>query len=335
MSSDTPRRLPLPRVSGPMIGLAVILGVFVVLLANKGQLGNFISLGNMRVLLHQSAVNAVVALGMLLVIVSGGIDLSVGSVLALGTVATLQAYTLALKQTDSVLLASLAGVAGGVLTGGLCGLANGLVVTGLKVSSFVATLGMFSIARGLAFWWTERVKLPIPGKIPAWVQAMQDPTSEAFVFSPAVWSAAVLAVLTAVLLRYTVLGRHCYAIGSSEPAARLCGVPVARQKVVLFVVAGLLTGWASVIRFAQVGGDPNSGQGLELEVIAAVVIGGASLSGGRGTVVGTLLGVFLLGILENVLGVLNVSIELKNIVLGAVVIVNTALSRWQSSRRGG
>jgi ribose/xylose/arabinose/galactoside ABC-type transport system permease subunit len=134
------------------------------------------------------------------------------------------------------------------------------------------------------------------------------------------------------LLRYLVLGRYAYAIGSSEATARLCGVPIARTKIVIYTLAGLLTGWAGVLRFASVGGDPSGSVGLELEVIAAVVIGGASLNGGQGTVGGTLIGVLILGLLLNGVRLLGMPVDIRYILIGGVIIVSTALSRWRSGK---
>jgi ribose/xylose/arabinose/galactoside ABC-type transport system permease subunit len=136
-----------------------------------------------------------------------------------------------------------------------------------------------------------------------------------------------------VVLRYTVFGRYCYAIGSNEATARLCGVPIERNKVRIYTLAGVLTGWAGLLVFAHgTSGDPNAGVGLELDVIAAVVIGGASLSGGQGSVLGTLLGVLILSVLENGVSFFNVPVEVKHILIGGIIIANTALSQWQRRR---
>jgi ribose transport system permease protein len=212
-------------------------------------------------------------------------------------------------------------------------LANGLAITRLRVTPFVATLGMLSIARGLAFWLAERKTLSFPGARPAWVDALSRVSSDRFLFDPGVWSLFVLAGFMAVLLRTTVFGRHCYAIGANAEAARLCGIAVERTRIWIYFLSGLLTGWAGILVFAQgSGGDPNSSVGLELEVIAAVVIGGASLSGGQGGVLGTLLGVLILAILVNGVNIRGVAIEVKHILIGAIVVVNTALSQWQRKR---
>src|SRR5262249_46493378 len=212
-----------------------------------GDLGRFISLRNLQVLLHGDTLTAVAALGMLLVIVSGGIDLSTGSVVALVTVVTMQVYRLLYGHTGSTVSASLLAVPAGIGVGGLCGLVNGLVITQLRVAPFVATLGMLSIGRGLAHWLAERQVVNFPvGARPGWVTVLSEVESEYTFFNPGFWLLLLLAGGVAVLLRYTVLGRYCYAIGSSEATARLCGVNVERTKVALYVLAGMFTGLAGV-----------------------------------------------------------------------------------------
>jgi len=320
----------LPAMSGPFLGLVFVLTVAVIVLAINGKLSNFLTLRNLQTLLHASSVPGVAALGMLLIIVSGGIDLSVGSVVALVTVGTMQVYNLLEGRAASPLLTSLGAVAVGIGIGVLCGLCNGLGVTRLRLAPFVVTLGMLSIARGLAIWLAGRTRLAFTGERPAWVDVFGVARAEHTLFAPGVWSFLLLSAVVAVLLRFTVLGRYCYAIGSNEATARLCGINVERTKVAIYALAGLLVGWAGILRFAHgTSGDPNTGQGLELEVIAAVVIGGASLSGGRGTVGGTILGVLILGVLENSVSFFGVPVEVKYILIGVIVIANTALSRLQ------
>jgi ribose/xylose/arabinose/galactoside ABC-type transport system permease subunit len=342
-----------------MLGLLALLALFVLLLAWRGPaaLGSFFSAENVQVLLHKNSIPAVAALGMLLIVISGGIDLSVGSVVALVTVVTMQTYRLvyngpeyvfpagivswlsdaglAWRGTASVWRASLAAVPAGVLVGGLCGLGNGLVVTRLKVAPFVATLGMLSIARGLAVWLAGRTRVSFRGPRPEWVDSLARASSDTLFFDPGVWSLLVLAGLVSLVLHLSVFGRYAYAIGSNESTARLCGVRVERHKVWTYALGGLFAGWAGVLLFAHAnGGDPNAAVGLELDVIAAVVIGGASLAGGQGSVSGTLLGVLILGILENGVSFFDVPVEVKYILIGAIVVVNTALSRWQRARSG-
>jgi len=320
----------LPAMSGPFLGLVFVLTVAVIVLAINGQLGNFLTLRNLQTLLHASSVAGVAALGMLLIIISGGIDLSVGSVVALVTVVTMQVYNLLEARATSPLLTSLGAVSAGIGVGVLCGLCNGLGVTRLRLAPFVVTLGMLSIARGLAIWLAGRTRLSFTGERPAWVDLFGVARAQYTLFAPGVWSFLLLSAVVAVMLRFTVLGRYCYAIGSNEATARLCGINVERTKVAIYALAGLLVGWAGILRFAYgTSGDPNTGQGLELEVIAAVVIGGASLSGGRGTVGGTILGVLILGVLENSVSFFGVPVEVKYILIGVIVIANTALSRLQ------
>jgi ribose transport system permease protein len=322
------------RPSGPVLGLTGVLALFVLLLATEGKLGYFLRLDNVQILLHKNGVPAVVALGMLLVIISGGIDLSAGSVVALVTVVAMQTFRY-LDSRHGSATASTGAIAAGVATGGLCGFVNGLVITQLRVVPFVATLGMMSVARGVAVWLAGRTRISFAGALPGWVEAFIRAQSR-FLFDPGVWSAILLAGTVAVLLRFTVFGRYCYAIGSNEATARLCGVSVDRHKVAIYTLAGLLTGWAGIMVFAQnTCGDPNSSVGLELDVIAAVVIGGASLTGGRGTVGGTLLGVLILGVLENGVSFFDVPVEVKYILIGFIVVANTAISSGQRRREVG
>src|SRR5262249_19449631 len=194
------------------------------------------------------------------------------------------------SDADAIPMASMVAVLAGIASGGICGLVNGLVVTKLRITPFVATLGMFAVARGVAVWLANRTLISFPrGGTPEWANDLARVHVPYVLLNPGFWSLVVLAVCTAVLLRRTFLGRCIYAVGSSAATARLCGVSVAQVKLAVYTLAGILTGWAGVLMFAHgSSGDPSAGQALELEVIAAVVIGGASLAGGRGTVLGAL-----------------------------------------------
>jgi ribose transport system permease protein len=331
MSNDAPATPKLPLPSGPALGLIGVLALFLLLIGIKGELLSFLSLGNLRVLVHEGTVKGVIALGMLLVIITGGIDLSVGAVVALVTVVTMRVYTHFHPQLG-VEQASLIAVAAGVVIGGLCGLVNGLLVTQLRLPPFVVTLGMLSIARGSAIWLAERTLLAFPvGARPEWVEAL----ALSRLYNPGFLSLIALAVLVAIVLWATRFGRHLYAVGSNEATARLCGVNVSRTKVLAYTVAGLLTGWAGVLLFAHGdSGNPSAGEGLELTVIAAVVIGGASLNGGKGTVAGALMGVLILGLLANGVSLFNVPVEVRYILEGGIILLNAALSRWQRPEAG-
>ena len=320
-----PSRLP----AGPWVGFAAVLVLFTALIGIKGELGTFLSAGNLRVLLHEGTIPAVVALGMLMVLISGGIDLSVGAVAALVTVVTMRVFTALHAQWGPGPGASLIAITAGVTIGGVCGLANGLLITRLNLPPFVATLGMFGIARGVAVWLAERTTLAFPvGGRPEWVESL----ARTSLGNPGLWSLLLLAILTAVLLRMTVLGRHIYAVGSNEATARLCGVNVPRTKVLVYTLSGLLTGWAGVLLFAHSNsGNPTLGEQLELDVITAVVIGGASLSGGKGTVVGALLGVLILGLIKNGVSLFNVPVEMQYILIGVLLLANVALNQWRKT----
>src|SRR5262245_35864873 len=177
MSTSSPELAPAPRPftlpAGPWVGFVGVLALFTILIGIKGELGTFLSLGNLNTVLHEGTVPAVVGLGMLLVLISGGIDLSVGAVVALVTVATMRLYAGLVAEAWPVPAASVVAAAGGVLVGGLCGAANGLLITRLKLPPFVATLGMFGIARGLAVWLAGRTVLAFPGGVtPDWAQTL-------------------------------------------------------------------------------------------------------------------------------------------------------------------
>jgi len=322
-------------LSGPAIGLIVVVSFFIVLFKLQGEdekLRRFISFSNLQVLAQAITVPGVISLGSLLIIISGGIDLSVGSVAALVTVITMQVYRHVYFTSASEAAASIAAVLAGLVTGGACGMLDGLIIARLRVSPFVVTLGMLEMARGLAYWLSGRRPVIFPEGVPRpkWVDALAQIHVKHMLFNPGVWTLIFLAIGTAIFLRFTILGRYSYAIGSNEATAHLCGVPIGRNKVTIYTLAGLLTGWAGVIMFAQGNsGDPSAGGGLELQVIAAVVIGGASLAGGQGTALGTILGVLILGVLENGVSACDVPVEIKYILFGVIIVVNTALSQWQ------
>jgi len=189
---------------------------------------------------------------------------------------------------------------------------------------------MFGIARGLAVWFAERTTLAFPvGGTPAWVETV----GRTSLTNPGLLSLALLAVLIAVLLHLTVFGRHLYAVGSNEATARLCGVNVTRTKIIVYTLAGLLTGWAGIILFAHSNsGNPTLGEQLELDVITAVVIGGASLSGGKGTVIGAMLGVAILALIKNGVSLFNVPVEMQYILIGVLLLANVSLNRWRKGR---
>ena len=264
---------------------------------------------------------ALVAVGMTSVILIGGIDLSVGSLLGLASAA----LGLALLRWHLPLpLAALVGVSVGLLGG----LLNGLVTVRLKLPSFIVTLGMLEAARGATYLLTDSRTQYLGGPVERLTEGGLGG------FSPPFWWALSAVVLAQGVLSRTVFGRNLYAIGGSEQTAFLSGVPVARLKITVFAIAGALAGLGGLFNAARLSSaDPNAGVGLELSAIAAVVIGGTSLTGGRGSVLGTFLGVLVMAILENGLAQLGVQEPLKRLLTGGVIVLAVVLDRLRYSGR--
>src|SRR5215210_3850777 len=260
---------------GPVLGLLLVIGIFSLLMDTPGR---FLSPNNLRIVLSQTVIVAIGAIGMTLIIISGGIDLSVGSTIALTGVVT----ALSINAGANPGWAALAGI----LVGALVGLINGLAITGLRVVPFIATLGMLGMARGGAKWIAGQQTVNVPQ---TWVNelAVTFPSPAWLLLAPGVWVALALAILTAVILRNTVFGRRVFALGSNEAAARACGIPVERLKLWIYSLAGLYFGLAGVTQMSRLRqGDPTVAVGAELDIIASVVIGGGSLSGGEGSILG-------------------------------------------------
>lgn len=333
----------LASLAAPCLGLILVVGLFTVLIfVQQGQSGleKFLSLRNLRLMTVHAAVPAAVALGMLVIMISGGIDLSVGYVVSLVTITTMMAYRGAAGTAALAAVASPLAIAFGLGTGIVAGCANGLLITRLRVVPFVVTLGTMGVARGLAQYLTRGTPVPFPNPAapPAWVRWLGrvDPEPSWLIVGPAVWAVVLPAIAVAILLRYTVQGRYCYALGSNEATARLCGIRVDLNKVIIYTLGGLLTGWAGILQFARSeAGLHDVAAGLELVVIAAVVIGGGSLLGGEGTVLGTLVGALLLQVLENGCSKLGLPTEFRFIVIGAIIIGVSAVNTWRQRRRTG
>lgn len=298
----------------PFISLALL---FVVLSIASPY---FLTATNLATVIRQTAVINIMALGMTLVIVSGGIDLSVGSILAFsGVVGTMTMVT-----GGSVWLGILAGVAAGAMWG--C--ANGLMIARLKLPPFIVTLGTLGIVRGLT--------LVISGGLPV----VGLPKEHGFLgegtVGPAPFVLVVLlacAIVTHIAMRSTKLGRYTYAIGSNEAAAVYAGIPVSRYKVAIYAICGMLSGLAGMIETSRLmTGQPTAGIAYELQVIAAVVIGGGSLAGGEGTVIGTLIGAFIMGLLSNGSDLLGVNPYWQQVIIGAVIILAVALDEARKRR---
>ncbi len=269
---------------------------------------HFLTVSNLLNVLEQTAINAIVAVGMTFVIISGGIDLSVGSVLAVSGIAL--GHSLQSGAPVPVAIAVALGV------GLACGLVNGALVTFGRLPPFIATLGMMSVARGAALMLAEG--RPISGfddgfRMLATGRVLMLP-------APAIIAGLIYAVAHFVL-GHTVFGRATYAIGGNEEAARLSGVHVRYHKTAIYGVAGLMSAAAAVVLTARLNSaQPTAGTMYELDAIAATVIGGTSLLGGEGTIIGALIGALIMGVLRNGLNLLDVSSFFQQVVIGVVII---------------
>lgn len=306
--SETIQKL-LPFLS--LIGLFVFLSI---------ASPHFLSATNLSSVVRQTAVINIMALGMTLIIVSGGIDLSVGSILAFA--GTLGTMALAAGQPLVV------GVIVGILCGLAWGLINGILITSLKIPPFIVTLGTLGIARGLTLIISGG--LPVVG-LPREFAFLGDGNIAGVPFVLLVL--IVCAGLTYLILHSTKLGRYTYAIGSNTDAAVYAGIPVSYYTVWVYAIAGALTGLAGMIEASRLmTGQPTAGTGYELQVIAAVVIGGGSLTGGEGSVIGTLIGAFIMGLLSNGSDLLGINPYLQQAIIGAIIILAVALDEVRKRR---
>ena len=321
---------------GPFIGLVFVYLLFTVLVNVVPGAQRFATPGNMELMLRQTAVVGTAALGMTLIIISGGIDLSVGSNIALSTV--IIASTMLAFDGRAPTVAA----AAGIITAMFAALLVGAIVAALRVGPFIVTLGTWGAYRGMAegFAGNQRV-YPAPLANPdawrdTWLYGLISTLPEShrwMLLPPGVWLMVVLGVAVACVLRYTRFGRHLFAIGSNEQTARLCGVPIARTKMLVYLVAGALFGIAAVLEFSYIeAGDPTTRLGAELDIIAAVVIGGASLAGGQGSVLGSLVGAMIMTMVANGCTKLGMENWVQKIVTGGIIIFAVALDRLRTRR---
>lgn len=330
-------------ILGPFLGLGLIYLFFLGLDDLEWRLGAFsgerferfgtlFTGSNLKTIAAQTTIVALAALGMTLVIVSAGIDLSPGSSIALVTVVV----ALTIKGLPGFpALSALLAVALGIITGALVGFINGLVITSFRIVPFIVTLGTMGVARGAAKYLAGNTTVQ---NVPeTWLRGLLaiDRSPDA-PFWKLPWGVVVLlvfALLVHVILGYSVFGRHAFAIGSNESAARLCGIRVPVRKVQIYTLAGALTGVAGVLMFSRLSvGDPTSAAGIELDVIASVVIGGASLSGGKGGVAGTILGALIMGVLKNGCGIYGVANYVQDIFIGIIIIAAVGLDQARQRR---
>jgi hypothetical protein len=327
-------------VLGRLAALAAVYAFFAFL--TPGSKG-FMSDANTQLMLQDIAVVAMAAIGMTIIIIAGGIDLSAGSSIALAMITT--AYVLNLGPADAKLvlahptLLPLLAVGAAIAVSVLIGFINGALVTWLRIVPFIITLGTMQMARGLAKLVANEQNIYPPEAVQdLWIARLLDPSKTVLTwpFLPvAVWLVIGAAILTALFLRYTRLGRHIFALGSNEKTAVLCGVPVNRTKILVYMIGGLFSGLAGVLFFARLGsiGQPTEAIGYELFVIAAAVIGGASLLGGRGTILGTMIGALIITILRNGGVKMGWPQYTQEIVMGAVIIIAVAIDNLRTARK--
>ena len=305
-----------------MLGLLLVIGLF----SLSAELRpTFFTGGNAKLILTQTVIVATGALGMTLIIVSGGIDLSAGSLVALSSVV---AATLLLHDWSPASALILT-----VLAGGCIGAINGTIIAGFRMVPFIVTLGMMGIARGTAKWLAgNKTVNPEENAL----NGIMEPIApqNLWPLPMGVWITIALAIVMIFVMKYSVFGRYVFAIGSNEDTARLCGIRVRTNKIMIYTLAGLFFGLAGVMQYSRLTqGDPTVAIGLELEIIAAVVIGGASLSGGSGSITGTMLGALIMGVLKSGSSQMNWPTYMQEIIIGIVIILAVGLDKWRQGKQ--
>lgn len=303
-----------------------IIALLIMCIALSFLSDRFLTADNAWNVMRQISVNVVISVGMTLVILTGGIDLSVGSILAFCGAVTAGMLKFGAEipglnlYVDFTLVGALVG---GILIGTALGWFNGLTITRFKVPPFVATLAMLTIARGLTMLWTGGFPITGLGESMAfigtgWFLGMPMP----------VWISIVIVVAAVILTNRTRLGRYIYAIGGNEKAAELSGLKIRKIKMIVYSIAGAMAAIGGILVTSRLdSAQPNAGAGFELDSIAAVVIGGTSLSGGKGTIMGTVQGALIIGILNNGLVLLNVSPFWQQVIKGLVILLAVIIEK--------
>ena len=306
-----------------------IIALLIMCIALSFLSDRFITADNAWNVMRQISVNMVISVGMTLVILTGGIDLSVGSILALAGAVTAGMLKFGAEFTsiNSYVGFSLFGaLLGGILVGTILGWFNGFTITKFKVPPFVATLAMLTIARGLTMLWTGGFPITGLGNELAFIG-----TGWFLGIPMPVWISAIVVLIAVILTKQTKLGRHIYAIGGNETAAKLSGLKIKNIKMIVYSIAGALSAVGGIIVTSRLdSAQPNAGLSFELDSIAAVVIGGTSLSGGKGTIMGTVQGALIIGILNNGLVLLNVSPFWQQVIKGLVILLAVVIEKFNS-----
>jgi ribose transport system permease protein len=325
MPADKSKTAAILRACGPFLILVFVLGLFAAVMAPESR-ETFFSAYNFKTILTQTVIVAIGALGMTMIIVSGGIDLSVGSVIALTSVLGAVLVTEGWGTPGVIAVC--------VAVGGLIGLLNGGIIAGFRMTPFIVTLGMLGIARGLAKKLANNQTVNISAAdVPRVEVLMSDPDPNGWFVSPGIAIAINLAILMAILMQRTIFGRYIFAIGSNEAAARLCGIRTRLNKVAIYSLAGSLFGLAGMMQFSRLRqGDPSTAAGIELDIIAAVVIGGASLNGGTGSILGSMIGALTMAVLRSGSIQSDWPNYMQEIIIGVVIILAVGLDKWRQSR---
>jgi ribose transport system permease protein len=301
---------------GVLIGLILVLALFGLIIGPQ-----FYRPTNLELMARQAAIVCIAAFGMTAIIISGGIDLSVGSLVALATV------TIALLLNAGY--SPLVSAALTILVTAACGLLNAALIVGLRVTPFIVTLGTMLLWRGAAKGLANERRIEAPS---TWMNELLRTTGNGsgVLLPSGIWVTIVLAIIVAVMLRYTRFGRHLFAIGSNERTARLCGVQVNRCKLAVYALSASLAGLAGVMEFSRLTvGDPTVAVGFELDVIAAVIIGGGSLAGGQGGVVGTLAGAGIMTVIQIGCSQHGLPNWVQEIVTGVIIVGAVSLDHWR------
>jgi ribose/xylose/arabinose/galactoside ABC-type transport system permease subunit len=294
--------------------------LLVVILLSILKTDTFLTADNFMNVFRRSSVNAIIAVGMTAIIISGGIDLSVGSMMAMSGM--VGAWTMQHFGGENLTAGTMwLGTFAGILTGTLAGFFNGALINGLKLPPFILTLGTMSTFRGISYVMNDGE----PYNVPAY-KFLGD--GQIFNVPVSIIVAVVIILIASGILNRTTLGRYTYAIGANRTATLYSGVNVTRNLVIIYTLAGLLVGIASMIATSRtVSAQPTAGIGLELDIIAAVVIGGASLNGGRGTILGTIIGTLLISFLRNGCTILGISTNIQLIVIGAIIVAAVSVDQ--------
>ncbi len=304
-------------VSGLLFVFFILLGMIYFFVPDN--IDNFLTIQNLKTVLKQTVIVGIGAMAMTMIIVSGGIDLSAGSVVALTAVFCAHCVN---WLNGEILIFGIFPfpVLFAILVGAIIGFLNGTISARLNIAPFIVTLGMMLIARGLAEGFADQSVVRTPDN---WLKTlmMREPNQKWLFFAPGVWINFILFLLTMLLLRCSVFGRYIYALGANEEASNFSGINIIRYKILIYTIGGAVFGLAGVMSYAEIGdGDPTTAIALELDIIAAVVIGGASLSGGRGSALGSLIGALIITLLYNGCVMLRVDDWVQKVLIGGIIV---------------